>query len=193
MPQIFSLKSGLKTYNDLPQTDSTMDCKSLLLNTDKNNFCEVNNLMNNKIYWAFVNKENIIQSIYSLLLTTEGCVGILRDELDSNQQVLLAGVTTLTSYFVSIGDKGVTTAGNQQFLDEPGTEELKAVGGPPPTFITPPLLGMNEEVDSQIVVIPKIFPLELGETIPFGYSLENPLTICDLYPEGFTAWFATLN
>ena len=140
-----ALKSGLKTYGDLPQTDSTMDRKSFLLNTGKNYPQEVNNLMNNKVRWAFV------------------------------------------------GDKGVVTTGNQQFLDEPGTEELKTTGGLPPTFITPALLGMNEGADSQIVVVPKIFPLDLGETIPFGHSLENLLPICNLYPEGFTAWFATLH
>ena len=92
-----------------------------------------------------------------------------------------------------VGDKGVVTTGNQQFLDEPGTEELKTTGGLPPTFITPALLGMNEGADSQIVVVPKIFPLDLGETIPFGHSLENPLPVCDSYPEGFALWFSTLH
>ena len=125
-----ALGSGKKTYGDLPQTDSTMDRKSILLNSGKNNPREVSNLMNNKACWAFVDKDNIIQSIHSLVLTTEGYVGILGDELDSNHQVLLGGVTTLTSCFVSIGEKGVATAGNQRFLDEPGTKELKATDGP---------------------------------------------------------------
>ena len=80
-----AFKSGLKTYGDLPQTDSTIDHKSLLFNTGKNNPCEVNNLMNNKVCWAFVDKENIIQLIHSLALTAEGYIGILGDKLDSNQ------------------------------------------------------------------------------------------------------------
>ena len=126
-----ALKSGLKNYGDLPHTDSTMDRKSLLLNTGMNDPPEVNNLMNNKVCWAFVEEEIIIQLIHSLVLTTEGYVGILGDELDSNHRVLLGGVTTLTSCFVSVGDKEVATKGNQQFLDEHGTKELKAVGGLP--------------------------------------------------------------
>ena len=124
-----ALIAGKKTWGDLPQNDPTMDRKSILLNAGTNDHREVNNLMNSKIHWAFFDDDNTIQSIHSLVLTSEGYVGILGEELDSNQRVLLGGVAALTSCFISIGDKGVATAGNQQFLDEPGTEELTAVGG----------------------------------------------------------------
>ena len=126
-----ALVAELKTWGDLPQTSPTMDRKNILLNTGKSDTREVNNLMNNKACWAFIDDENNIQVIHSLVLTPEGYVGILGDELDSNQRVLLGGLVALTSCFISIGDKGVATAGNQQFLDESGTEELTAVGGTP--------------------------------------------------------------
>ena len=166
---VAALESRKTTWGDLPQKDPTMDRKSILMNAGTNDHREVNNLMNSKIHWAFIDEDNTIQSIHSLVLTSEGYVGILGEELDSNQRVLLGGVTALTSCFISIGDKVVAIAGNQRFLDEPGTEELKAVGGPPLTFITPFLLGMDEGADSQVVVAPKIFPFELGETIPVGH------------------------
>ena len=90
-----------------------MDRKSIFLNTGLSNPCEVNNLMNNKVRWAFIDQENNIQVIHSLVFITEGYVGILGDKLDSNQRVLLGGLTALTSCFISIGDKGVAMAGNQ--------------------------------------------------------------------------------
>ena len=142
------LESGIKTFRGLPQTDPTMNRKNLLLNTGKKDSQEINNLMNNKVHWAFVDTENNIQSVHSLVHTADSYVGILGDELDSNQRVLLSSVTNLTSCFVSIGDMDVATTGNQQFLDEPGTKELKAVSGPPVSFMTPALLGMNEGADS---------------------------------------------
>ena len=187
-----ALTNGKKTWGDLPQTDPTMDCKSILFNTGLSDPREVNNLMNNKVCWVFVDEENNIQLIHSLVFTTEGYIGILGDKVNSSQRVLLGGVTTLTSCFISIGDKGVTTTGNQRFLDDPGTKDLKAVGGPPSPFITPLLLGMSEGADSQIVVVLKMFPFKLGETIPSGHSLNNPLPEVGHYPDGFVAWFAAL-
>ena len=80
-----ALTGGLKTWGDLPQTDPTMDRKSILLNTGQNDPLEINNLMNNKVRWAFADEENTIQLIHSLVLTTEVYVGILRDKLCSNQ------------------------------------------------------------------------------------------------------------
>ena len=133
-----------------------------------------------------------MQVIHSLVLTTKGYVGILGDKLDSNQRVLLGGLAALTSCFISIGDKGVATAGNQRFLDEPGSEELTAVGDPPHAFITPPHLGMNDGADSQIIIVPKMFPFELGENIPSGHNLKNLLPEVSTYPEGFEAWFAAV-
>ena len=165
---IKALKSGLKTYGDLPQADPTMDQKHLLLNTGKDYPQVSNNLMNNKVCWAFIDTDHNIQSVHSLVNTTDGYAGILGDKLDSNKRVLLGGVTTLTSCFVSIGDKEVATKGNQQFLDEPGTEELKAAGDLPVLYITPTLLSMvnksmvNNRADSQIVALPKNFPFKLG-------------------------------
>ena len=52
---------------------------------------------------------------------------------------------------------------------------------------------MNEGAGSQIIIVPKIFPLNLGETIPFRHSFKNPLPVRDLYSEGFAVWFATLH
>ena len=178
------LESGLKTYGDLPQTDPTMNRKNLLLNTGKNDPQVTNNLMNNKVCWAFIDTENIIQSVHSLVHTADDYIGILGDKLgdklDSNQRVLLGGVTTLTPCVISIGNKEVATKGNQRFLNDPGTKELKAVGGPPVSYITPALLGMtNKEADSQIVIVPNIFPFELRENILFRQSLKDPLPKCN--------------
>ena len=97
------------------------------------------------------------------------------------------------SCFVSIGDKADATQGNQQFLTEPGTDELKAVGSTD-TYVSPALLGMaNDRADPQIVIVPKSFPLKLGESIPFGHSLKDPLPECTSYSTGFVAWFNTFH
>ena len=74
-----TLLAGKKTWGDLPQTSPTMNRKNILLNTGKSDTCEVNNLMNNKARWAFIDDENNIQVIHSLVLTPEGYVGILSD------------------------------------------------------------------------------------------------------------------
>ena len=50
----------------------------------------------------------------------------------------------------------------------------------------------REGADSQVVVAPKIFPFELGETIPVGHRLNDPLPVDGHYPEGFEAWFAVV-
>ena len=100
-----ALKSGHRTYGDLSQTHPTMDRKYLLLNTGKNDSQVFNNLMNNKICWALIDKEHNIQSVHRLASTPAGFLGILGDELDSNQRVLLGNAATVTAYFVFISDK----------------------------------------------------------------------------------------
>ena len=62
-----------------------MNQKQLLQNTSKNNPQISNNLMNNKVCWAFINKDHNIQSVHSLVSTPAGFVGILGDEFMSNQ------------------------------------------------------------------------------------------------------------
>jgi len=184
-----AIKNGLKTFGDLPQTNPTMDRKHFLLKTCTNNLQAPNNLMNTKIRWTFINSKHTIQPIHSLMNTISGYVAILGDELDKSQRVLLSDAAALMSCFVSIGDKADTTQGNQQFLVEPGTEELKAIGSTD-TYVSPALLGMaNDEADPQIAIVSKISPLQLGESIPFGHSLKDPLPECTLYPTGFVAWF----
>ena len=49
---------------------------------------------------------------------------------------------------------------------------------------------MNDGADSQIIIVPKMFPFELGENIPSGHNLKDPLPKVSPYPEGFEAWFA---
>ena len=107
-----ALKSGHKTYGDPPQTNPTMNQKHLLLKTGKNDPQVSNNLMNNKVCWAFIDKEHNIQSVHSLASTPADFVGILGDELDSNQRVLLVDAATVTACFVSISDKEDATQGN---------------------------------------------------------------------------------
>ena len=98
-----------------------MDRKNLLLNTSKNEPQVFNNLMNSKVYWAFIDTKYNIQSFHSLASTQSGLVCILGEELDSNQRVLLSDTTTVTSCFVSIdfGNKEDAIHGNLQFLDKP--------------------------------------------------------------------------
>ena len=187
-----ALGIGKTTFSDMPQTDSTMNCKSILLNAGLNNPREVHNLMNNKACWVFVNKENNIQSIHSLVLTTEGYIGILRDELDSSQRVLLGRVTALTSCFISIGNKDVATTGNQQFLDDPGNQRIEGCWWSFISIYYTTSTGNEQGSGLTGRRCSKDVPFELGENIPSGHSLKDPLPNVSLYPDGFAAWFAAL-
>ena len=51
---------------------------------------------------------------------------------------------------------------------------------------------MNDGADSQIVIVPKMFPFELGENIPSGHNLKDSLPEVSPYPEGFAAWHAAV-
>ena len=182
---------GLNTFGDLPQTDPTMDRKHFLLNTGTNDLQAPNDLMNTKTRWAFIDSEHTIQLMHSMINTTSGWVAILGDELDSSQRVLLGDTSTLLSCVISIGDKEDATQGNQRIIEEPSTEDLLAIGSTT-AYVSPTLLGMaNEGADPQIIVAPKIFPLELGESIPLGHNLKDPLPECTSYPPGFVAWAKT--
>ena len=186
-----ALTKGVNTFGDLPQTDPTMDRKHFLLNTGTNDLQAPNNLMNTKLRWAFIDSEHTIQLIHSMINTASGWVAILGDELDSSQRVLLGKTPTLMSCVISIGDKEDATQGNQRIIEEPSTEDLLAIGSTT-AYVSPTLLGMaNEGADPQIIVTPKIFPLELGESIPLGHNLKGPLPECTLYPTGFEAWAKT--
>ena len=51
----------------------------------------------------------------------------------------------------------------------------------------------NNGADPQITILPKKFSLKIGETVPFGHNLKNPLPECISYPTGFVAWFKSLH
>ena len=61
-------------------------------------------------------------------------------------------------------------------------------------YVTPTLIGMaNDRADPQIAILCKILPIMIGETVPFGHSLNDPLPECTLYSIGFVAWFKSLH
>ena len=51
----------------------------------------------------------------------------------------------------------------------------------------------NNGVDLQISILPKVFPLEIGETVPFGHHLKVLLPECTTYLNGFMGWFKALH
>ena len=95
--------------------------------------------------------------------------------------------------FFYISDKEDDTQGSLWFLDDPGTEELKAASTSS-VYITPTLLGMiNDGADPQFTILPKILPLKIGEKVPFGHNLKDSLPKCTSYPTSFVAWFKYLH
>ena len=47
----------------------------------------------------------------------------------------------------------------------------------------------GDSKDPQLAIIPKVFPIEVGETAPIGHSLYNPLPADGNSPNDFKPWF----
>ena len=82
---------------------------------------------------------------------------------------------------------------NLWFLREAGIEELLSADDSS-VYVTQAQLGMtNNGADLQISVLPKIFPLKIGEAAPLGHHLKDPLPKYTIYPSGFVGWFKALH
>ena len=183
-----AIKHGVRTYNDLPMTAPTMDRKYFLLHAGVNDPQTTNDLMNTKVRWAFIDSNHTIQPVHSLMNTTQGYVAIIGNEIDSSQRVLLGPVDKVTACWISIANKESATQGNQQIIEDPSIEDFKAVGTGD-NFVSPALLGMAEDgMDPNLVLVPKMFPIELGEKVPFDHNIKDPLPECNSYPTGFKEW-----
>ena len=170
-----------------------MDRKHILFNTGKNDSQVSNNLTNNKVRFIFIGMDNCVQSVHSLARILTDYVGILGEDLMSSQQVLLGNIEAVTACFVSIIDKEDTTKGDLRFLNNPGTEDLLAVNENE-KYIMTALTGMTDEgSDPQLTILPKLFPLEIGESVPIRHHLKDLLPKCTTYPTGFEGWVKSLH
>ena len=172
-----ALKNNILTYGGLPQTNTTMDRPHILLNTGKNDTQVSNNLTNTKIRFIFIDMNDCLQSTHSLAQIPDGNVVLLSDNLLCSQRVLLGNKEAVTACFVSISDKADATKGNLRYLDDPGIEDLKAATGS--MFVTPALIGMaNEGADPHLIILPKLFPFEIGESALIGHHIKDALPKC---------------